>query len=722
MTTCSSPPQLAPSVQRLLDRLRRGIRAYVWIEGLGAAFAWLGIAFWMSLVLDWFFEPPVAVRAAALALAAAILSAIVVQRIVARALAPLSDPSMALLLERHYPQFNESLITAVELTAPAAGTSHCNRQMLERTCRLAAESAEAVRLRKVFNPAPLRRNLAAAALLALAIGGFAAHWPQAFAVWVRRDLLLSHELWPRKTRLIVEGFPGNAVKVARGSDLTVIAKADLRMPSVPEAVDVRYRTEGGARLQARMIREGKADPTRDRFQEYSHTFSGILAPIQFDVVGGDDAVRNLRIEVVDSPTTTELLLECRYPAYTGRTPRTIPVTGVMQIPQGSHVTLCGKANKDLDRVLVERAWDEPPKPAAVVRPLSRSDRRRFRYRLSPLAADVTLLLTLLDTDGIKSREPVRVALAAVADEKPQLSVRLRGIGSAITSQARLPAEGRVTDDYGVARIWFEYTVDQSTGANGPVRSLSGNPTDLEVDLAFDLRPLNLSPGRKLVVCLKAADRCELNQGPGVGASQRWSLDVVTPTQLRTMLEARELALRQRFEATVQEVNETRDLLGRVGPNPTGGIAPAHRVQRAMQNSQKNAQETLGVAEAFADICEELVNNRIDTPELRLRLDQGIAQPLRHIAEVMFPELDRRLDRLQTSIGQQSQRLVGENLGRSTQQLDLILAAMRAVLDRMIEMEDFNEAVDLLREIIRAQEELHQKTKQRQKQKLRDLLE
>jgi hypothetical protein len=48
--------------------------------------------------------------------------------------------------------------------------------------------------------------------------------------------------------------------------------------------------------------------------------------------------------------------------------------------------------------------------------------------------------------------------------------------------------------------------------------------------------------------------------------------------------------------------------------------------------------------------------------------------------------------------------------------------MRQVLDRMVELEDFNEAIEKLRSIIQEQEKLGELIKQRQKQKLRDLME
>jgi hypothetical protein len=48
--------------------------------------------------------------------------------------------------------------------------------------------------------------------------------------------------------------------------------------------------------------------------------------------------------------------------------------------------------------------------------------------------------------------------------------------------------------------------------------------------------------------------------------------------------------------------------------------------------------------------------------------------------------------------------------------------MRQVLDRMLELESYNEVLSLLREIITEQEQLRRKTNQRQKERLENLLE
>ena len=76
---------------------------------------------------------------------------------------------------------------------------------------------------------------------------------------------------------------------------------------------------------------------------------------------------------------------------------------------------------------------------------------------------------------------------------------------------------------------------------------------------------------------------------------------------------------------------------------------AVRVERAQQNSRKEAHEILGVVEGIDQIRRELVNNRIDTEELIDRLQRGIADPLCTIAQDDFPELERRLEGLRAAL-------------------------------------------------------------------------
>src|SRR5450830_1751679 len=103
-------PTLAPAVETLLGTLRRRIRQYIWLEGCVAGVAWLGLAFWATLATDWFFEPPAIVRAAMLAAVAAVLLAVLVRLIFRRVFVHITDSNAATVLERRFPQLNDTLL------------------------------------------------------------------------------------------------------------------------------------------------------------------------------------------------------------------------------------------------------------------------------------------------------------------------------------------------------------------------------------------------------------------------------------------------------------------------------------------------------------------------------------------------------------------------------------------------------------------------------------
>ncbi len=613
--------------------------------------------------------------------------------------------------------------------------------MLASTLDEAGRQAQHVRLDEIFRRAPLNRALGVAGLLALSLLLCLLAVPATLLFGIERLTGLTDDPWPRTTRLIVPGFENGVKIVARGDDVDVLVQADLSMPQVPDVVQIRYVTEEGVRGRETMTRIGNAVADRDSHQDFRHTFGNVLSSLSFDVLGGDARVRDLQIQVVDSPAVHEATLICEYPAYMNRSPREIRVTGSMQIPLGTKITVRAKANKDLLRAQLEYPLDEKTAHTETVNlPMAGKDLRTFEFKLPELAADTTLSFTLYDTDGIHNRLPFVVSLSAVPDDPPQLSLQLRGIGSAITPQASLPLAGEIVDDYGIDSAAFHVTIDEQKTVRPAFATQPGGRSEFAVDEAYDVRDLELKPGQKILFGAEARDAYHLVEGdqPHTATGERFQLDVVTPETLRTMLESRELNLRQRFETIIAEVTETRDSLATIHEShadadpaaatastsdvePEGTKQPAPKdlhVERARQNAEKNGQETLGVASAFDDIRQELINNRVDTEELRVRLKDRIADPLRTVGEQMFPECDRRLEALLIASGD------GAVAARAAalEQADAILVAMVQIRDQMLELESFNEAIEMLRSIISSEKTLQEQVRERQKRKVRDLLE
>ncbi len=758
IASAASPPAPAPlstsaiaglaRIRGLIEVVRRQTRAWVWIESL----ALIGLAgaavFFGTMAFDWAVEPPAWVRLLLVVLALVGLVAMVWGKLWGRLAVSMGDATLAALLERGHAGFRDSLSTAVELSTGPVGD--VDRGLLERTI------SEAVAVVGEVEPARLfrRRRLVATALaggMAVAsIVGLACLQPAVADLWTRRMLLLDDTPWPRRTGLEAEGFPAGIRKVARGTDVDLRVRADAAR-EIPDVVDLRTRSSRGGPW--RTERMGVRGGVSDGVQAFGHLIKGVNEDLDVEIRGGDARLRGLRLVVVDAPALESLDCVATLPGYLGGGTRAVSASRVLQVPRGSTVALRFRATKPLRSAAVVALEDGVETRLAEVGvgaaepsvPESGSDGREIAVELGPVDGERTLVARFTDTDGLDNREPISVVLSAVPDEAPQVALRMRGISTAVTPQARIPLVGLVSDDHGLAEAMAIVAVKDGATVNVPVtRVKPGVPlvefTDDSPEV-IELEPLALTPGAALSVQLAARDGCTLSGGPNEAKSDAWSLDVVTPEALMAMLEAREILLRRRFESVVSDLALARERLaaglgasvpgeGRAGGesgegNGSGGGSAdggngsaaaevdgwALEAGRLAESASRAAGETGEIARDFLAIRGELDNNRMLTEELEGRLVGQIATPLSAIAAGDLPGLATAV---RAAAASDREAIVAR--------ADLVLARMRAVLDKMMELESYNEVIELLRGVIRTQEEIRSETLRRQRQRAKEALE
>ena len=136
MTTSPLPDEIASA----LARLRWQVRAYVVVEGLALAIVWLGSMFWAGLALDYLpvrlgaAEMPHTARLILLIAVGTVLALIVYHWVLRRAFVRLANRSLAVLLERQFDRFHDSLLTSVELTERPDQAGDFSGEMLVRSC------------------------------------------------------------------------------------------------------------------------------------------------------------------------------------------------------------------------------------------------------------------------------------------------------------------------------------------------------------------------------------------------------------------------------------------------------------------------------------------------------------------------------------------------------------------------------------------------------------
>ncbi len=786
MQPSSDNLRLSSAISSRLDELRRLLRTYAIAQGALLIALWLLAAFWLGGLIDYLpvtvgsSESPPALRMGLLAVMLVGSLWIAWKWIVARLWVRLENRSLALWIERGYPQLDNELITAVEL----CGRSSCDvvnptahRAMLERVHESATRRIAAVKPLELFNWRPLwaigvATGFAIVLTVAAAVG--ISDW---MGRWSRRLFALSDEPWPRRAALRTDGlqlqipafstqlsaervwipFVDRVARVPRGAAPQLQISADAAAPQVPEVCTLYYRAEDGARGRANLRRVGGP---RDAWQPFTldgPPLDGLAQNMHLDIVGLDARLRDLTIEVVDPPVIAGMQLVCVYPSYLLDSLSVRAQQEVLEyrpgvfIPEGTDIILRGTASGPLSRVdyLVHGATEEPEsEPQGRVRSLDCND-ATFEIPLGKVAHSQVVEIRLFDQFGLSAEQIPRYAIAVREDTIPEVTAQLDGIGLAVTPNALLPIVGTVTDDHGVQAVTVELAVNESEPLTLPLEL-----QESELKATIDLEQLDqasaveLAPGATLGMVISARDFYDLKPQPHVGRGQPVQLSVVTADQLLVLLDRQELELRQRLEQIVAELEQLREVLQTLKNElPSSAMrshgsaavrslvspqeelardARAEQVQRlsglwaqqSVLQADKSQQELSSVAARVDNLRQQLVNNRIDSYDRQERLLTKVGVPLRELLANEYQVLQRNLADLQTAT------LAGEGAqpaADASRALDAVLLKLDAIKSSMQDIEDFNEIIDLVRGLLDDQEKVLSETEQEQRKRILELL-
>jgi hypothetical protein len=459
-------------------------------------------------------------------------------------------------------------------------------------------------------------------------------------------------------------------------------------------------------------------------QSFGHVLKGVDDDLDVEIRGGGARLRGLRIVVENPPVVTALEITSTLPPYLGGGSRTLAASRIVTVPRGSTVSLSCTSSKPLSAasVSIRRAagaeGTEPVEQLIARLDSAAAPAQAIAAVTPPIDVDTAVLVRLVDDQGLVNRDPVVVVLAAIPDEPPRVAVRLAGISSAVTPQATLPIEGTITDDHALASADVRLTVGEASRIVPIARALDGVAA---VELAADrpevvpLEQAGLAIGTRLEVSVSARDRCTLADGPHETVGETWILDVISPESLRALVEAREVLLRRRLEGVIDELVKTRNAAAADDPRPADGgeASEDHTARRCGEAAARAAGETAEIAAEFRGIHRELFNNALVTPDVEARLLGQIAGPL---TAIVTEELAAAI-----SLGRPAGGAAG---GRQAvvAALDAAVAKLRAVLDRMLELESINEVIERLRGVIRVQEQIRDDTLERQRRRGREALE
>ncbi len=650
---------------------------------------------------------------------------------------------VAALVERRNPVLNDLLVSAVAYATGVVQVDSARESpaMVAALIDQSARRFKSVRPEAVLHRRRQRRHeVLGLGVLAMVIGMllFAG---ETVGTYVARDLLLADVPWPSRTRITVEGFAGGRLRWPIGDDLTVVAKAD---GEVPRGLIAEFAPLSGGRSRRGMDRRGLDEFILD----YGPLGQSMKVRFLVSRIGADEPTEWYRIEAVNRPSVREVSVQIQPPSYTG---------------QSSFVLPSGQTSADIlrgSRVRIEAVLNKPVASAVLrcarggVIETQTASGDRVSATFEPPRSGM-YFLDLVDRDGFDDKQPVTYGFRLLADPSPKVRLSLPGTGEIVTAGAALNLAVECEDDLGLRSVELAYRVVRGPGAGAAVtsqpaaefESLAGfEPGQMKytVKQVWPLSPLSVHAGDEITLQVVAADYQPAgassdgdgderrgNQGPSQGAMSSvgrdhglpdrggacgqtvaYTLRVVRPEELLAELGRREHEWRREFEQIIKAQEQIQRRIVDLRSRATGVGASTRYAQEARTQRQQIGRLKT-VRGQFEGILAELRVNRLAGPKTRRRLDDGVIVPM---GRLIGKEMEAAVDAL-SRLGRGFAAETADDLEQSQAR---IVRMMYSILSNLVRWEGYNEAVSLLQDILRLQEDIHEDTRARLEREIEEL--
>ncbi len=435
----------SPILAGLLARARARLAGIVLLHGAAstmlAALGWLLVAY----LLDRSLELPAAIRLFHLLLFAAIPLFVLWREWWRPWRARPRDEELAVLVERAHPSLASVLVSAVQLERRPEGS----RELVAATVARAEAAARGLDLAGVFDPSKARQRLrwSFAALAAVALVG----WLDAQGARIFLARIAGAEVsWPRRTELVLEIRAGTPVdpadplvrRVARGSDVPVVVVA---RGETPEEV-VLHDSSGRRQVLAATARGN-----------FGALVRGVSQDVELWATGGDDQDEGpkAKLIVLVPPDVAGVALEIEPPAY-AKLASSLSFDGAAKALQGSRVRVHVLPSPPDARGVARLEPDGRALDLAPARYPADTESAPAKQGLSfEFVAEATtrFRFELTDSNGLSNPDPGLHGIDVIEDKAPRIELSAPARSDLdTTAQGLVALRARIEDDFGVAQV------------------------------------------------------------------------------------------------------------------------------------------------------------------------------------------------------------------------------------------------------------------------------
>ncbi len=660
-------------------RLRRRLRKVETLAAALAALLLLELSWWAVFLLDRFWDTPAPLRHGLLLAGTGGALLCLAAWTVRWKIRPPGIESLARRVQCRFRTLGDRLLGMVELADPRRRPPGFSPELYQAAIDQVTEAAAGYDFaQSVSSRRAVRLAWAAAVLLGMAACA-AAVVPGAAASAFWRWAALGQDV-PRYTLVRIAGLEAEGV-VVHSEPFVVRGRVGYRSFWKPSEVEARFGRERP--LEAR-IEEGILEievPGQHQRRE-------------LEVRLGDASAR-LPLVPVFRPKLMEVSATARLPGYLGQPDRRSDIgTGVLEVPEGSRVSLEGEASRSLSRATL--FWGGAKEELEVEGGL-------FRGPDLPVEEVHFATLDWRDVLGLAPSRPWDLSLRQIPDRAPAIGIEGLGQDIAVLDSEVLALPVQARDDYGVNLFGLDWEAPEGAAVPGLApdefhdSSLSRSQTELEVNFYFSPSLHGMAAGDVIAFQGFVTD---FLPGREPVRTPAYRVHVVSSAQHAEWV-------RQRLESLLSNLEEIGWLQESLRASAEGLLSDpgiedgraGERLQDQIGDQNRNAAQLEELASQGLEILREAMRNSRFSDAIMEEWSQTLGQ-MRELASQSMPRAAGSLSQAAARPRQRQRHL--ESSVRTQEEILQALEQMQSRINRDLDTMEAMTLADRLRTIGRDQ--------------------
>jgi hypothetical protein len=594
----------------------------------------------------------------------------------------ISHEQAALIIGKHFSNVKDKLLNILQLKQQSMNA--CNKDLIEASIHQKTESIKLVPFAKAINLNENRRYLKYALpplfiLLFLLIA----------APNVLKDsntrLLHPGKVYAKKApfEFVLEN---RNLKMLQYEDLQV--NVLLRGKTLPNEV---YINEGGKNYKME-----KAAPDK-----FSYRFANVQHDLQFYFSAAGYNSDEYSVRVLKKPVIANFTTDLSYPGYTQKKNERIKNTGDMVVPAGTGVQWNFETSgTDAVKIMIDGQSYPAQKNGVNKFAFSRRILKDTRYTV------------FVSNSEVSKGDSVSFTIAATPDNYPTINVE-QAVDS--TQKDFAVFLGAVSDDYGLTRLEFHYTIRDDKGnitENKRHPLALRNKSISDFTYPIDFSTFTLHPGYKMEYYFEVWDNDGVS-GPKSSKSSSFTYDKPTVNELEKQEFANNEDIKDNLSSAAKEAQrlaaQIREMKAKILSKSTLSWEDKKQLEQIRQKHDELTEEL----EQIKDKYQENLKNQSEfkkPDEEILEKQQKLEQMMN---EVMSDEMKDLMKQIEDILQKMEQKNTFENLDK----MELSNHDLKSELDKMQELfkqlqleQKAQETIDKLNNLSQEEEKLSEQTK------------